>query len=217
MSSADRQDQIMSQTQQANTLSSWSTTQPQMDDTSLLTRAFTRFNVYLYSKPPSPVVKKINRSFLHLNIFLFQKSHGRILGRFGRLDGLLITTTGRKTGKARTVPLGYVYDKGSFVVCAAPGHFDVPGGPQATHPAWYLNIRSNPDAMVDIGPEQMAVTAKVLSGSDRERMWSYFTEVFPFIAEFQKRASHLIPVVVLTPNDSAAHASSTANPKADIT
>ena len=187
--------------QKHKTLSSWSTTKPEMEDTSAFVRAFTRLNVYLYSKPPSKTFKRINKAFLHLNVFLFQMSHGKILGRFGRLDGMLLTTTGRKTGKARTNPVGYVYDRGRFVVCAAPGHFDVPGGPQATHPAWYLNLCSNPRVTVDIGAEQFEATAEVLSGAERDRMWKHFTEVFPFIAEFQKRASHLIPVVVLTPAD----------------
>ena len=187
--------------QKQKTLSTWSTTKPEMEDTSAFVRAFTRLNVYLYSKPPSKTFKRINKSFLHLNIFLFRMSHGKILGRFGRLDGMLLTTTGRKTGKARTNPVGYVYDQGRFVVCAVPGHFDVPGGPQATHPAWYLNLRSNPRVTVDIGAEQFEATAEVLSGAERDRMWTHFTGVFPFIAEFQKRASHLIPVVVLTPSD----------------
>lgn len=184
-------------------LSSWSSTQPRMENTSVLVRGFTRLNVYLYSKPPSKTLKRINKSFLHLNIFLYRKSHGKIFGHFGRLDAMLITTTGRKTGKSRTNPLGYVYDRGHFVVCAAPGHFDVPGGPQATHPAWYLNLRANPRATVDIGAEQVEVTADILAGDERDRMWQRFTEVFPFIAEFQKRASHRIPVVVLTPTDLA--------------
>lgn len=182
-------------------LSSWSSTKPQMEDTNPLVQAFTRFNVYLYSKPPSPMFKRINRSFLHLNIFLFRASHGRIMGRFGRLNAMLLTTTGRKTGKTRVTPVGYVYDQGRFVICAAPGHFDVPGGPQSTHPGWYWNLKSNPTVQVNIGPEQFEATAEILAGAERERQWRRFTEVFPFIATFQERASRPIPVVVLTPTD----------------
>jgi deazaflavin-dependent oxidoreductase (nitroreductase family) len=191
----------MSSTRDAAPLSSWSSTRPQMEDTNPLVQAFTRFNVYLYSKPPSKTFKRINRSFLHLNLFLFRASHGKIMGRFGKLNAMLLTTTGRKTGKARTNPIGYIYDEGRFVVCAAPGHFDVPGGPQSTHPGWYWNIRSNPTVGVDIGPEQFEATAAVLSGEERDRMWRRFTEVFPFIAMFQERASRPIPVIVLTPVD----------------
>lgn len=114
---------------------------------------------------------------------------------------MLITTTGRRTGKQRTNPVGYLYDRGRFVVCAAPGHFDVPGGPRAAQPAWYLNLTADPRATADIGLEQVRVTARILEGDERARMWAHFIDVFPFMAEFQKRASHLIPVVVLTPDD----------------
>jgi deazaflavin-dependent oxidoreductase (nitroreductase family) len=182
-------------------LTSWSSTRPQMEDTNPLVRAFTRFNVYLYSKPPSKTFKRINRSFLHLNIFLYRISHGKLMGRFGRLNAMLLTTTGRKTGRARTNPVGYICDHGRFVVCAAPGHFDVPGGPQSTHPGWYWNLRANPRVRVDIGPEQFEATAQILAGDERDRMWRRFTEVFPFIAMFQERASRPIPVIVLTPAD----------------
>lgn len=182
-------------------LSSWTTTRPQMENTNVLVRGFTRLNVYLYSKPPSKMVKRINRAFLQLNIVLFRESGGRLFGHFGKLNTLLITTTGRRTGKSRTNPLGALYDRGRFMVCAAPGHFDVPGGPQATHPAWYLNLRANPSATVDLGVERFEVTAQELFGEARDRAWRQFTDVFPFIGEFQKRASHQIPVLVLTPND----------------
>lgn len=181
-------------------LTSWSTTRPELDAGPLM-RAFVRVNVYLYSRPPSKVQMSINKFFLRMNVFLYRKSHGRILGRFGGLEALLITTQGRKSGKSRTVPLGYLYERGRFVVVAVPGHFDVPGGPRATHPNWFLNLRARPEAGINIGREQIEVTAEELSGDERERMWRGFTDVYPFIGEFQKRAGHLIPLVRLTPKD----------------
>jgi deazaflavin-dependent oxidoreductase (nitroreductase family) len=191
----------MSATRDEAPLSTWSSTKPRMENTNPLVQAFTRFNVYLYSKPPSRTFKRINRSFLRLNIVLYRASRGKIMGRFGRLNAMLLTTTGRKTGKARTNPVGYIYEQGRFFVCAAPGHFDIPGGPQSTHPGWYWNIRSNPKVRVDIGPEQFEATAEILAGDERDRMWHRFTEVFPFIAMFQMRASRPIPVIALTPAD----------------
>ncbi|EMF01281.1 nitroreductase family deazaflavin-dependent oxidoreductase [Streptomyces mobaraensis NBRC 13819 = DSM 40847] len=184
-------------------LAPWSRGTARMEGANVLVRSFTRLNVYLYSKPPSKTAKRINRAFLNLNIHLYRRSQGRILGRFGRLDAMLITTTGRRTGLSRTNPVGYVYDRGRYYVCAAPGHFDVPGGPRASQPAWYLNLRSDPRATADIGPERVAVTARILEGEERDRMWDRFVAVFPFIAEFQKRVRHRLPVVELTPDDLA--------------
>ncbi|WP_405933594.1 nitroreductase family deazaflavin-dependent oxidoreductase [Streptomyces sp. NBC_00827] len=193
--------QTLPETEDKAALSSWSSTRPQMEDTNPLVQAFTRFNVYLYSKPPNKYVKKVNKSFLHLHLFLYRKSRGKIMGHFGRLDAMLLTTTGRKTRLPRTLPVGYVYDNGRYIVCAAPGHFDVPGGPQASHPAWFHNVRATPQVSVDIGPEQFPATARILTGDERDRRWQEFTEVFPFIAEFQKRASRPIPVLEITPDD----------------
>lgn len=182
-------------------LTSWSTTRPELNAGRFM-RAFVRVNVYLYSKPPSKVTQRINRFFIRLNIFLYRKSQGRVLGRFGDLDALLITTTGRKTGKPRTTPVGYLFERGQFIVVGVPGHFDVPGGPKAVNPAWFLNLRANLEATIDIGPEQIEVTAEVLpAGPERDAMWQRFVDAYPFINEFQKRATRLIPVIVLTPKD----------------
>ncbi|MGI5341564.1 nitroreductase/quinone reductase family protein [Streptomyces sp. CA-181903] len=184
-------------------LAPWSRGTARIEGANIFVRSFTRLNVHLYSKPQSKTAKRINRAFLILNIRLYRASQGRVLGRFGRLDAMLITTTGRRTGRSRTTPVGYVYDRGRYYVCAAPGHFDIPGGPQASQPAWYLNLRSGPRATADIGPERVAVTARFLEGEERDRMWDRFVAVFPFIAEFQKRVRHRLPVVELTPDDLA--------------
>ncbi len=172
-----------------------------MENTNFLVRGFTRFNVYLYSKPPSPVLKRINKAFLNLNIFLFRTSKGRIFGHFGQLDAMLLTTRGRRSRLERTVPVGFVFDRDRYTICAAPGHFDVPGGPQASQPGWYHNITADPHVRIDLGVERFDATARVLTGDERDRMWQRFTEVFPFIAEFQKRASHRIPIVELRADD----------------
>jgi deazaflavin-dependent oxidoreductase (nitroreductase family) len=191
----------MPATKKPKTLSTWSAARPGLASTSALARASTRLNVYQYAKPPSKTVKRISKSFLYLNVVLFRATHGKIPGRSGGTDGLLLTTTEGATGKKRTSPLGYLYDRGRFVVCAAPGHFEIPGDPQATHPGWYLNLCTNPRVTVDIGAERFGASAEVLSGDERDRMWKRFTGVFPFITGLQNRAGHLIPVVVLTPSD----------------
>ncbi|MBC6456923.1 nitroreductase family deazaflavin-dependent oxidoreductase [Actinomadura sp. HBU206391] len=181
-------------------LTSWSTTKPQLDAGRFM-KAFVRVNVYLYSKPPTKIQHSINKFFLRMNIFLYRKSHGRVLGKFGSLNALLLTTLGRKTGKERTTPVAYLYDGGRFVVVAVPGHFDVPGGPKAAHPAWYLNLSAKPEATIDIGREQIAVTAEELYGDERDRCWRGFTDAYPFIGEFQNRAKRLLPIMRLTPDD----------------
>jgi deazaflavin-dependent oxidoreductase (nitroreductase family) len=189
------------ETPQTQMLTSWSTTRPELNAGRFM-KAFVIVNVYLYTRPPTKVSKSINRFFIRLNVYLYRRSHGRILGHFGDLDALLLTTMGRKSGKERTTPVGYQWDAGRFVVCAVPGHFDAPGAAKATHPLWYLNLQANPKAVIDIGREQLDVTSEVLSpGGERDQMWQRFTNVYPFIGEFQKRANRLIPIVVFTPTN----------------
>ncbi|NDL56878.1 nitroreductase family deazaflavin-dependent oxidoreductase [Phytoactinopolyspora sp. XMNu-373] len=186
--------------EETQALSSWATTRPELNAGRLM-RAFVRINVYFYSKPPSKLSKTINKLGIKLNVFLYQRSQGRIMGRFGDLEALLITTTGRKSGQPRTVPLGYLYDQGRFIVIAVPGHFDIPGGPKALDPAWYLNLQAHPQAKINIGREIIDVTATTATGAEHDKYWNQFTTAYPFISEFFKRANRPPPVVVLTPND----------------
>lgn len=185
---------------ETDALTSWSTTRPELNASPFM-KAFVRLNVYLYSKPPSPLQTSINKFFLRMNVWVYRKSKGRVMGKFGDLEALLLCTTGRKTGKERVTPVAYQYEQGRFVIVAVPGHFDIPGGPKATHPAWYLNLRANPDAVIDIGPEQIEVTARELTGEERARHWHKFTTAYPFIGEFANRAKRPLPLLQLTPKD----------------
>jgi deazaflavin-dependent oxidoreductase (nitroreductase family) len=145
------------------------------------------------TKPPSAASKLINKGIVRLNVYVYRKSGGKILGRFGGLDALLITTLGRKTGKTRTNPVGYIYDGGRFVVCGAYGG-------EAVHPAWFLNLRSIPQATVEVGRDKIDVTAEVVpAGAERDRIWQRMVDAFPNYDRFQNRTDRLLPVVVLTP------------------
>jgi deazaflavin-dependent oxidoreductase (nitroreductase family) len=92
----------------------------------------------------------IAKAFLGLHITLYRLTNGRIGGRFiaGSLI-LLLTTTGRRTGKQRTRPLAYVRDGDRFVLCGFP-----------RHPGWYHNLCATGRAEIQVGLEQVAVSAK---------------------------------------------------------
>jgi deazaflavin-dependent oxidoreductase (nitroreductase family) len=188
--------------QETDALSSFRTTRPAEGlDAGPVARAFMRVNVYIYSKPPKKVQKSVSKGFLNMHIWLYQRSQGRIGGKMGNLDTMLLHTQGRKTGKERVVPVGYQYENGCFYAVAVPGHFDIPGGPKGLHPAWYLNAKATPDMAINIGREKIDVLAETLTGAERERIWAKYSAVLPFINEFQNRASRLLPVVRFTPKD----------------
>src|SRR5215213_3320050 len=84
---------------------------------------------------------------------VYRATGGKLFGRMGQSPILLLNTVGRKSGKKRTSPLLYVMDGEDFVIIASKG-----GAP--THPAWYLNLRTNPDATVEIGGREVRVRAE---------------------------------------------------------
>jgi len=106
---------------------------------------------------------------------------------------LLLTTTGRQSQEQRTTPLTFFPDGRDFVVIASYG-----GGPR--HPAWWLNLRAQPEAEVQVGPTHHKVTAREAEGDERNRLWRRVTTWMPVYAYYQSRTDREIPVVVLERN-----------------
>jgi deazaflavin-dependent oxidoreductase (nitroreductase family) len=103
---------------------------------------------------------------------------------------LLLTTTGRKTGEKRTVPLIYAEDGGRYVIIASKG-----GAPE--HPGWYENLAKSPEVELQVKDEVFRARARTAEGEERERLWQKANEVWPPYAEYAKRTARQIPVVVL--------------------
>ncbi len=115
------------------------------------------------------------------------------LGGPGLLPTLLLTTTGRKSGEPRALPLIYSEAGDSYVVIASKG-----GMP--THPIWYLNLEANPECKLMVGSKPVTARARVAEGEERERLWKQMAEIYPPYNEYQERArARTIPVVVLDP------------------
>ncbi|MFJ9840734.1 nitroreductase family deazaflavin-dependent oxidoreductase [Kitasatospora sp. NPDC101155] len=146
-------------------------------------------------KPPSKAQRLVNRAIVRANVAVYRASGGKIAGRFGELPVLLLTTRGRKTGIARTSALGYIPDGDRYVICGAYG-----GEP--VHPAWALNLRAIPGAVVEVGRQRFKVTARELpAGAERDRLWQRMVDIFPLYGKFETKTGRLFPIVVLTPVD----------------
>jgi deazaflavin-dependent oxidoreductase (nitroreductase family) len=127
----------------------------------------------------------------------FRKNDGKIeSGMFKGARLLLLTTTGAKSGQTRINPLAFTRDGDSYVVIASKG-----GSP--THPDWYHNVVAHPDVTVEVstadGTERFAASARVAEGAERERLYAAQAAVMPGFAEYQRKTSRQIPVVVLEP------------------
>ncbi|HEY2327689.1 MAG TPA: nitroreductase family deazaflavin-dependent oxidoreductase [Gaiellaceae bacterium] len=103
---------------------------------------------------------------------------------------LLLTTNGRKTGKASTSPLIYESDGDRYVIVASKG-----GAPE--DPGWYLNLKKNPEVELQVGPEVFRAHASTAEGAERERLWKLVQGQWPDYAEYAKKTDREIPVVVL--------------------
>ena len=124
---------------------------------------------------------------------LYRASGGKIAGRIGQLNVLLLTTTGRKSGRTRTVPLLYTPANGSYAVVASMGG-------AARHPDWCLNLRAHQLAMVEIGRDRVEVRAREVEGEERERLWRAMVDGYPGYDRYQEKTARRIPVVVLEPD-----------------
>jgi F420H(2)-dependent quinone reductase len=123
---------------------------------------------------------------------VYRATGGKLFGRMGKSPILLLNTVGRKSGKKRTSPLLYVMDDEDFVVIASKG-----GAP--THPAWYLNLRANSDASVEVGDREVRVRAEEADPEDKPRLWQMMVEMYPAYDDYQKKAEREIPLLVLHP------------------
>ena len=123
---------------------------------------------------------------------VYRASGGRLLGRVAGMPVLLLTTTGRESGKPRTAALTYFRDGADFVVIGSFGGSDLP-------PAWWLNLQRDSQASVLIGGTTSKVTARAATTEEHDRLWPLVTAVYPGYARYQERTARLIPIVMLTP------------------
>jgi deazaflavin-dependent oxidoreductase (nitroreductase family) len=130
------------------------------------------------------------RLFVKGHVVLYQSSDGKRGGMMRGMPVLLLTTRGRKSGRERTVPVVPHRDGDTLYVIASMG-----GAPQ--NPAWYVNLKANPEVGVQLGANKFRARAQTLEEPERARIWAQITAAMPNFADYQKRTSRIIPVVRL--------------------
>lgn len=108
---------------------------------------------------------------------------------------LQLTTTGRKSGKQRTVHLLYIRDGSAYVITAS-------NGGKQRHPGWFFNTRSNPRVTMQVHGAQVSAVAEIAEPEKRKELWARLLEIAPFYAGYEKRTQREIPMVLLRPADS---------------
>lgn len=126
------------------------------------------------------------------HIRAYRESGGKVGYIWNGVPTLLLTVTGRRTGRELTSALIFGRDGDDYVVVASKG-----GAP--SHPSWYLNLQANPQADIQVKTDQIAVAAHTASPAEKPRLWKIMTDIWPNYDAYQSRTVRDIPVVVLSP------------------
>jgi deazaflavin-dependent oxidoreductase (nitroreductase family) len=148
----------------------------------------------------APVVSSRAGSWFFLNVAnpidkrLIPATNGRLSIAFGLLPILVMENRGAKSGELRRTPLLYATDGDDIVLIASSG-----GAPR--HPAWYHNVKANPDVKLFLRGRTGQYTARIAEGPERDRLWQIATTLNPGYDIYRRRASNRqIPVVALSPS-----------------
>lgn len=120
----------------------------------------------------------------------FRDNGGKVGGNFEGRPMLLLHHIGAKTGVERVNPLVYQQVSEAMAIFGSKG-----GGPK--HPDWFHNLVGNPHVEVEVGTETIAVTARVATGEERDRIWTKQKVLVPGFAEYGAKTAREIPVVIL--------------------
>ncbi|BCY09456.1 hypothetical protein L3i22_045440 [Actinoplanes sp. L3-i22] len=135
--------------------------------------------------------------FWHGHRALVRVTRGRVGLWRPKPDGwgaLRLTATGRRTGQPRQVVLGYIADGRNLITLAMNGW-------GAAEPAWWLNLRANPDAMVETRDGRRPFHARPARPDERERLWRRWAEIDEHLDAYAARRQRETAVVVLEPRD----------------
>ncbi len=138
------------------------------------------------------VVRLVTRYGGAVHRFLYRASGGRIGGRIWGLRIVLLTTTGRRSRRRRTVPLCSLRHGEDVVVIASYGGLDRP-------PAWSFNLAAHPEAELQDGSARRAVVARTAPPEERARLWAEVTAKAPGYLDYERRTNRQIAIVILEP------------------
>jgi deazaflavin-dependent oxidoreductase (nitroreductase family) len=138
-----------------------------------------------------PVLRQLMKG----HTIVYRATGGHVGHRFpGAPPSLLLDHVGAKSGTKRTTPLTYLADGDDLVLVASKG-----GNPR--HPAWFHNLRANPDVTVQVGSRRLPVRARVATPEERTRLWPKVVDMYGGYAGYQRRTKREIPLIILEPRD----------------
>ncbi len=134
---------------------------------------------------------KAGRAAMRALVWLYRRSGGSVAGKMFGVPLLLLTTTGRKSGRPWTIPVMYHPDGDRLVVVASNAGSD-------RHPAWWLNLRASGTGTVQLRRDTFPVTAVEVDDAERDRLWPLVVSRYGGYAKYAEKTSRRIPLVALT-------------------
>jgi F420H(2)-dependent quinone reductase len=131
--------------------------------------------------------------FMAFHTWIYRISGGKVLGRMGANEILLLETVGRKSGRRRTTPLVYIHDGDRYVITASAG-----GGPK--NPGWYHNLCASDSATIQVMDKVMKVSAQEAPPDERARLWDQLVKNSPQFKGYESKTSRQIPMMILRLN-----------------
>lgn len=135
-------------------------------------------------------MKWLFKILTRLHLWIYRLSGGKMWGTMMGQPVVILTTKGRKSGRPWTVPLLSFKDKDDYILVAS-------NGGQNFHPAWYLNLQSNPEVMLEVAGKQQTARAEEMKGTERERLWTMIVSKAPAYGGYEQKTEREIPVVRL--------------------
>jgi deazaflavin-dependent oxidoreductase (nitroreductase family) len=120
----------------------------------------------------------------------FRTNQGQVGGYFAKMELLLLTYTGAKSGRTYTKPLAYTRDGEHYVIVASKGGSDA-------NPDWYRSLLANPEVLVEVGAGKFRARATNVTGAERERLYEQHAQRFPVFHGYKRKTKREIPVLVL--------------------
>jgi deazaflavin-dependent oxidoreductase (nitroreductase family) len=120
----------------------------------------------------------------------FRANHGQVGGGFDGAPMVLVHHKGAKSGVERVTPLVYQAVDDGWAIFGSKG-----GAPD--NPAWFHNLKANPDTVIEVGDDTIDVMARVADTAEREPIWTKQKQVMPGFAEYETKTDRVIPVVIL--------------------
>ncbi len=124
-----------------------------------------------------------------INTLILRLSHGRMGSKLGTQRVLILHTIGRKTGQERAIPIAYFEDGDRYLIVAS-------NWGKEKNADWYLNLKKNPRAKLEINGKLIPVTAREAQGEEYNRLWKFATERNPPYLDYQKMTTRHIPIMV---------------------